>query len=77
MLRPNPLQPACVSLQVYKGDRPWWTEADATDPVNQYGRTKLEAEQYLQANYPPSIALRSSIIYGPAGPLNSSRELFI
>lgn len=37
-----------VRMQVYDGSKSFWCESDPTQPVNAYGRSKLEAEQYLQ-----------------------------
>jgi dTDP-4-dehydrorhamnose reductase len=34
--------------QVYDGSRAGWREQDACEPVNVYGRTKLEAEREIQ-----------------------------
>eukprot|EP00775_Hariotina_reticulata_P013167 gene13167-13297_t len=65
--------------QVYDGSRPWWTEADPTQPVNAYGRSKLEAEVMLQQLWPGRfVALRSSLIVGPEPPLAPvGRSLFV
>lgn len=70
---------SCVCVQVYDGSKAWWSEADAADPVNAYGRSKLEAEQLLQSAWPGKfVALRSSLIYGPEAPLASvDRPLFL
>lgn len=74
----HPLAPL-VHLKVYDGSRPWWAEADATQPVNAYGRSKLEAEQHLSAAYPAKhVVLRASLIYGPEPPLQAvGRPLFV
>ncbi|KAI8468007.1 MAG: methionine adenosyltransferase regulatory beta subunit-related [Monoraphidium minutum] len=65
--------------QVYDGSRAMWTEADATEPVNAYGRSKLEAEQLIAARWPPgrAAALRASLIYGPEPPFPVGRPLFV
>jgi dTDP-4-dehydrorhamnose reductase len=56
--------------QVYDGSRGWWSEADATQPVNAYGRSKLMAEQLLAAAWPGRhVVLRSSLMIGPEPPL--------
>jgi dTDP-4-dehydrorhamnose reductase len=64
---------------VYDGSRPGCTEADATHPVNAYGRSKLEAEQHLEAAYlSKHVVLRASLIYGPEPPLQAvGRPLFV
>ncbi|EPS63419.1 hypothetical protein M569_11367, partial [Genlisea aurea] len=50
---------------VYEGTKSFYREEDETVPVNVYGRSKLEAENYISANWPNYAILRSSIIYGP------------
>lgn len=64
---------------MYAGSRPWWTEGCPTSPVNAYGRSKLEAEQFLQQRWPGRhVALRASLIYGPEPPLQRvGRPLFV
>lgn len=66
--------------QVYSGSKAYWTEEDACLPVNQYGLSKLEAEQYIISNWRNYVILRSSIIYGPALPPGGkavNRALFL
>jgi len=63
--------------QVYDGSKAFWSEDDACAPVNAYGRTKVEAEQLLQASWPRHVILRSSIIYGPLPPEPVPRALFL
>lgn len=63
--------------QVYDGSRANWKETDPCAPVNAYGQTKLEAEQYIQERWPNHVILRSSIIYGPQSPAPVSRALFL
>ena len=41
---------ACSAVQVYDGSKADWKEDDACEPVNAYGASKLEAEQFLQAS---------------------------
>ncbi|KAI3449174.1 hypothetical protein Pfo_005839 [Paulownia fortunei] len=51
--------------QVYEGTKSFYKEEDETVPVNVYGKSKVEAEQYVSANCRNFAILRSSIIYGP------------
>ena len=44
-----------------------YTEEDATDPQNIYGKTKLAGEQAIQAIGLPHIILRTSWVYGTRG----------
>ncbi|KAG1679980.1 hypothetical protein FOA52_007044 [Chlamydomonas sp. UWO 241] len=62
--------------QVYDGSHAMWTEDDAVEPVNAYGRSKVEAEEYIRAHWPAHVCLRSSIIYGPPAP-GTQRPLFL
>lgn len=65
--------------QIYNGSKAWWSESDTPDPINAYGRSKLEAEQLLQQSWPGRfVALRSSLIFGPEPPLAAvDRPLFL
>jgi dTDP-4-dehydrorhamnose reductase len=44
-----------------------YTEADAINPLNVYGRTKLEGELRVAARNPDHIVLRTSWVYSPFG----------
>ncbi|MGE5466879.1 MAG: dTDP-4-dehydrorhamnose reductase [Ignavibacteria bacterium] len=44
-----------------------YTEADATNPVNTYGRTKLAGEQAIQAVGGRHLILRTTWVYGQRG----------
>jgi dTDP-4-dehydrorhamnose reductase len=48
------------------GARPW-TEKDATEPLNVYGRTKLAGEQLLRVEGPRHLILRTSWLYSAHG----------
>lgn len=63
--------------QVYDGSHADWTETDRCSPVNAYGRTKLEAEQYVRTHWERRIILRASLIYGPQPPFQVGRPLFL
>jgi dTDP-4-dehydrorhamnose reductase len=44
-----------------------WTENDVPDPLNVYGRTKLEGERLVQAHCSRHLILRTSWVYGARG----------
>jgi len=44
-----------------------WTEEDPVDPVNFYGRSKLEGERSV-LDYEYGTVVRSSWLFGPGGP---------
>lgn len=51
--------------QVYEGTKSFYKEDDEAQPVNVYGKSKLEAEQFIIKEWTNYAILRSSIIYGP------------
>jgi dTDP-4-dehydrorhamnose reductase len=53
---------------VFRGDRGAYREADDPDPVNEYGRSKAEAERRVAAAHPAATIARTSLIYGGAEP---------
>lgn len=44
-----------------------WNESDPTDPVNVYGKTKLEGERAVLAVYSRAKIIRTAGLFGPAG----------
>lgn len=49
---------------IFSGGRGQYTEADAPDPVNDYGRNLLLCEQLVQVMTPDHCIIRPSYIYG-------------
>ncbi len=49
------------------GKKSPYTENDSTNPINVYGRTKLEGDKAILSSGVPSIILRTSWIYGWRG----------
>jgi len=45
-------------------DAKLYTEESETRPLNVYGKTKLQAEQFLNENWPNHVCLRSSMVFG-------------
>lgn len=50
---------------VYEGVKSFYKEEDEALPVNVYGKSKVEAEQFISEKWPNFAILRSSIIFGP------------
>lgn len=48
------------------GEQPW-KESDATGPLNVYGATKLEGEQFIQQSGCKHLIFRTSWVYGARG----------
>jgi dTDP-4-dehydrorhamnose reductase len=53
---------------VFRGDRGRYTEDDAPDPVNDYGRSKAAAERVVRATHPEALIVRTSLLYGGTAP---------
>jgi dTDP-4-dehydrorhamnose reductase len=53
---------------VFRGDRGSYTEDDSPDPVNEYGRSKAEAERAVRAAHPDALIVRTSLLYGGREP---------
>ncbi|KAL8162515.1 hypothetical protein V2J09_014004 [Rumex salicifolius] len=54
-----------IHLSTDQGSKSFYKEEDETAPVNVYGRSKVEAEKFISANWSNFAILRSSIIFGP------------
>jgi dTDP-4-dehydrorhamnose reductase len=55
---------------VFDGTKPQaeaYIEADATNPLSVYGRSKHAGEEVVLAAYPPSLILRTSWVFSPYG----------
>ena len=57
---------------VFDGAKGQYSEEDATNPINEYGRTKLEGEQYLAKNSNDSLIIRTNVLYDYASNFNAS-----
>ncbi|MEP0815098.1 MAG: dTDP-4-dehydrorhamnose reductase [bacterium] len=44
-----------------------YIESDATNPLNEYGRAKLQGEKLVAAGHPSASIVRTSAVYAPAG----------
>ncbi len=53
---------------VFSGDRGRYREEDEPAPVNDYGRSKAEAELRVAAEHPDASLVRTSLLYGAAQP---------
>jgi dTDP-4-dehydrorhamnose reductase len=53
---------------VFDGRRGRYREGDEPAPVNDYGRTKAEAERRVAAAHPEATVARTSLLYGGAEP---------
>jgi dTDP-4-dehydrorhamnose reductase len=54
------------SDQVFSGRKGGRRESDTPDPVNCYGRTKLEAEQHVLSSSARTLVVRSNSVVGPS-----------
>lgn len=57
--------------QTYGGDAPvgGWPEDAPLAPVNEYGRSKVEAERVVAEGWPNAVSLRCSVMIGATAPL--------
>jgi dTDP-4-dehydrorhamnose reductase len=53
---------------VFDGRRGRYREEDLPAPVNDYGRSKAEAERAVRAAHPEALIARTSLLYGAAEP---------
>ena len=49
---------------VFDGNNPPYKEDDKTNPLNLYGKLKLEGEQYIRANLERYVIARTTNVYG-------------
>lgn len=49
---------------VFDGENPPYKEEDETNPLNLYGRLKLEGEQYIRANLERYVIARTTNVFG-------------
>ena len=49
---------------VFDGERTDYNEADLTNPLSSYGRTKLESEKVVQLNLRNHLIIRPILVYG-------------
>jgi dTDP-4-dehydrorhamnose reductase len=59
---------------VFNGENGPYSESDQPDPINYYGRTKLESEKLLQNSGRDYLIVRTNVLYGLA---NNVRPNFI
>src|SRR4051812_751336 len=52
---------------VFSGGHGPSTEGDAAEPLNVYGRSKLEGERAVAANNPRHLIFRTAWLHGPTG----------
>lgn len=63
---------------VFAGDRPaGYEEADRTDPISEYGRSKLAGEQAVLAVGAQGYVCRTSKLFGPAGQSAAAKPSFV
>ena len=63
---------------VFDGEKGYYTESDAANPINFFGQTKLAAEELIRSAYPDhSLVIRPSAVYGYAGMKKSNFDLWL
>jgi dTDP-4-dehydrorhamnose reductase len=45
---------------LFAGERCWYSEQEPVQPINEYGRSKALAEEWVQTEYPKSLILRTN-----------------
>jgi dTDP-4-dehydrorhamnose reductase len=66
-LREHDVFPVFTSTEaVFDGRRGNYDESDAPNPLNVYGRQKVEVERYLIDHFTDSLVLRLAMVYGDA-----------
>lgn len=63
----------CSTDSVYDGMRGYYKEDDPTEPVNEYGKMKLQVERYITEYCPNACIFRLSKMFGD---VNSTRDTF-
>ena len=57
---------------VFDGSKGQYCEEDVTNPINEYGRTKLKGEQYLAENSKDNLIIRTNVLYDYLSNSNAS-----
>ncbi|XP_032885582.1 methionine adenosyltransferase 2 subunit beta [Amblyraja radiata] len=57
---------------IFDGSHPPYREGDTPNPLNLYGKTKLEGEKQVLHNHPGAAVLRVPVLYGPVEELGES-----
>ncbi|XP_078087683.1 methionine adenosyltransferase 2 subunit beta [Mustelus asterias] len=57
---------------IFDGSKPPYREHDTPNPLNQYGKTKLEGERIVLQNHPGAAVLRVPLLYGKIEKLEES-----
>jgi dTDP-4-dehydrorhamnose reductase len=52
---------------VFNGEKGWYNETDAVNPINHYGEQKVKAEEGIRVAYPQSAICRMPLMFGVGG----------